>query len=253
MELTVLGCSPSFPNPGGASSGYLLRGDATTVLLECGHGVSSRLPLAVDPREIDAIVISHMHADHFMDLLPLGYAFRFEYPLEKPLPVWLPPGGAKMFADVEKVLELEEGFLEREYAVQEFDPDTTLQIGSLSLCFAPTRHFIPGYAIRCQAIGADESTLGFSSDTAFAQPLIEVMRDVRLALVEASLVSYPRGSGFQGHLTGEAAGEIAREAQVGRLLLTHYVVSAGEQVLQQARDAYGRDVELAEPGKSYTV
>jgi ribonuclease BN (tRNA processing enzyme) len=90
MRLTVLGCSPAYPNPGGRSSGYLLTRESGTLLLDCGHGVAGALRATLQLERLDAILLTHMHADHFFDLVPLHYALEL---LGLRVPLWLPPGG----------------------------------------------------------------------------------------------------------------------------------------------------------------
>ena len=77
MRLTVLGKSPSWQDADGACSGYLIEEDETAVLLDCGNGVFSKLRQRIDYGEVDAVVISHLHADHFLDLVPYSYALTY--------------------------------------------------------------------------------------------------------------------------------------------------------------------------------
>jgi ribonuclease BN (tRNA processing enzyme) len=77
MRLTVLGKSPSWQDAGGACSGYLLEEDGTFILLDCGNGVFGKLREHIDYVDVDAVVISHLHADHFLDLVPYSYALTY--------------------------------------------------------------------------------------------------------------------------------------------------------------------------------
>ena len=77
MRLTVLGKSPSWQDAGGACSGYLLQDDGTAVLIDCGNGVFGKLRQQIDYVDVDAVVISHLHADHFLDLVPYSYALTY--------------------------------------------------------------------------------------------------------------------------------------------------------------------------------
>ena len=108
MRLTVLGKSPSWEDAGGACSGYLIESGDTALLLDCGNGVFSKLRLHREYTDVDAVLVSHMHADHFLDLVPYAYALTYA-PRQQPVPVaqWpgtdsparprllLPPGGRK--------------------------------------------------------------------------------------------------------------------------------------------------------------
>ncbi len=91
MRLTVLGKSPSWQDADGACSGYLLEEDGSTVLLDCGNGVFSKLRRYRDYTKVDAVVISHLHADHFLDLVPFSYALTYA-PRQQPMPVDRWPG-----------------------------------------------------------------------------------------------------------------------------------------------------------------
>src|SRR5690349_23876920 len=91
MRLTVLGKSPSWQDADGACSGYLIEEDGTSILLDCGNGVFSKLRRFRDYTRIDAVVISHLHADHFLDLVPFSYALTYA-PRQQPTPVDRWPG-----------------------------------------------------------------------------------------------------------------------------------------------------------------
>src|SRR5437667_1747956 len=91
MRLTVLGKSPSWQDADGACSGYLIEEEGTAVLLDCGNGVFSKLRRFRDYTTVDAVVISHLHADHFLDLVPFSYALTYA-PRQQPMPVDRWPG-----------------------------------------------------------------------------------------------------------------------------------------------------------------
>src|SRR6266480_4965322 len=91
MRITVLGKSPSWQDAGGACSGYLIEDGGTTVLLDCGNGVFSKLRQHLDYTELDAVLVSHLHADHFLDLIPYAYALTYA-PRQQPVPVPPWPG-----------------------------------------------------------------------------------------------------------------------------------------------------------------
>ena len=91
MRITVLGKSPSWEDAGGACSGYLIEGGGVSLLLDCGNGVFSKLRLFRDYTELDAVLVSHLHADHFLDLVPYAYALTYA-PRQQPVPVGGYPG-----------------------------------------------------------------------------------------------------------------------------------------------------------------
>src|SRR5947207_3435855 len=93
VKLTVVGCSPAWPNPGGAQSGYLVEGHGGRLLLDCGPGVLPRLRAAEGWPRVDAIAITHFHLDHWGDLVPWVFGAAYG-PGRKTMPpeLWLPPG-----------------------------------------------------------------------------------------------------------------------------------------------------------------
>src|SRR5947208_5882379 len=91
MRITVLGKSPSWQDAGGACSGYLVEDSGTRLLLDCGNGVFSKLRQHVDYTKLDAVLISHLHADHILDLVPYAYALTYA-PCQQPVPVGGYPG-----------------------------------------------------------------------------------------------------------------------------------------------------------------
>src|SRR5687768_8926061 len=100
LTLTILGAGPAAPNPDGACSGYLLQDNGAAVVLDCGSGIAGRIAQHVPPSELRGVAISHMHPDHYFDLVPLYYVLKFGEPrpghLEPRLPVYVPPGGREL-------------------------------------------------------------------------------------------------------------------------------------------------------------
>src|ERR671936_3213316 len=133
MRLTVLGKSPSWEDAGGACSGYLLEDDGTAVLLDCGNGVFSKLRRYRDYTRVDAVLISHLHADHFLDLVPYSYALTYA-PRQQPVPVdrWpgtdnparpilhAPPGARDTFRRIVGSWG-QENLIESAFAIEEFE------------------------------------------------------------------------------------------------------------------------------------
>ena len=93
LRLTVLGCSTAAPHPATPTAGYLVEWGSTAVLLDCGQGVIRNLQKVLDPHDLSGIVIGHMHADHYLDIVGLRYLYPWGEPAPVPLPIHLPPGG----------------------------------------------------------------------------------------------------------------------------------------------------------------
>src|SRR4051794_26713396 len=172
MKVTVLGKSPSWQDAGGACSGYLVEEAGTTLLLDCGNGVFGKLRRHVDYVDVDAVILSHLHADHFLDLVPYSYALTYA-PRQQPVPVHIwpgtdapakpvlhaPPGAIEVFRRVVGAWGNED-LIENAFDVQEYDPEGEIEIGSLRARFCSVPHYVPTYAmdLTCSHAGCGRFT-----------------------------------------------------------------------------------------------
>ena len=251
LSLTALGTSASMPAAGDACSGSLVSSGETNILLDCGTGVVSAWQRVCALRDVAAIVISHFHPDHFIDLVPLRYGLR--YGLETPLRprVFLPPGGIGYLAGVGLALRGSREYFSSAYDLAEYAPDSTLTIGEVSLTFCQTTHDIPTYAM---AVRDADSSLVYTADTQESDDLIAFARSADLLLSESTYPSTVTDLPSGNHLTSRQAGELAASAGVGRLVLTHFWPGIPRhQFLEDARNSYSGDIALAEPGITYSV
>lgn len=250
MRVTILGSSPACPNPGGASSGYLLESREGRLLMDCGHAVVPFLETVTDFTSINAIILSHMHPDHFFDLIPLKYGLQFTG--TGPLPLYIPPDGLDMLERVRQALHLHDTFWTEAYQLETYDPHTPLTVAGITIRFAPTKHFVPAYAMHLEEQG-NRASLGYTSDTAWDEDVLDLLRGTSLALVEATLTNTAEGSVTDGHMTAAQAGRMARMAGVERLVLTHYWHTLEDVVLAEAGRAFQNQVEMACQGQVYEI
>ena len=246
ISWTVLGGSPAWPNPGQAASGYLVQGERATVLVDCGSGIAAELR-AHDPGPLTAIVISHFHADHWFDLVPLHYAYRYGSWHERPKPLlYLPPNGRQMLDVLASVWGGSVETFEAAFQLREFDPHGELRIADLRFRFAPGLHYTPCVSME---ITSGNGTIVYSGDTAPTERLVRFARDADLFICEASLRDARGDSEERGHMDAREAGRIAARAEVRRLLLTHVPAeNDNEQVIEQAAAEYDGPIEIARPG-----
>ncbi|MDP6402644.1 MAG: MBL fold metallo-hydrolase [SAR202 cluster bacterium] len=275
IELTIIGTSSggAGPAPGGACSCYLVRGPDSTILLDCGPAALSRLPLHVAPESVDAILLSHMHQDHVLDLMPYTRTLNRAGALKPGGPrvkLFPPPGGnavlrtiAFAFAKPPEVLEgaSEEtkklstaDLFSNMFDLAEYDPHGSLSFGGLDVSFVPMRHAGSACGMR---ITDGTSVLAYTGDTGDCPGLAELARDADILLSEASLREFdPDTSGRHGHLTPAEAGRVAAQAGVKRLLLTHMSRSEPEwcaEMVALASAEFDGPVEAVSPDDRYVL
>jgi ribonuclease BN (tRNA processing enzyme) len=186
MRLTVLGRSPASPNPGEACAGYLVEGGDARVLVDIGPGVVSQLVGRHHPDELDAVVVSHLHADHMLDLVTLRYVYPWRSrPVDQRLRVVLPPGSADQMLDLAKGVGNAHHF-EDCFRLSEHDGATSLTFGGLSLQPIATQHYIPCWGFRIESGGR---RLAYTADTAPCGGLTDLADGADLLLSEATLRS----------------------------------------------------------------
>lgn len=262
MRITVLGKSPAWQDADGACSGYLIEEDGYALLLDCGNGVFSKLRHYVDYVDVDAVLISHLHADHLLDLIPFSYALAYA-PRQQPVAVggwpgtnkpahpdlYAPKGAGDMFRRLVACWGDEE-LVERAFALHEYDGQDELSVGPFQVRFCEVPHYTRTFA---SEVSADGGRLTYSADCSPNDGLISFARDTDLLLIEATLPR-PERTGKRGHLTPAEAGEHGRRAGARRVVITHYSDELDADWAQaEAGAAFGGPVELAREGAVYEV
>lgn len=252
MKLTVIGCAGSFPGPDSPCSSYLVEADGYTLLLDFGSGSLGALQRHIDPYRIDAILLTHLHADHIMDACPYVVMRRYAPGAPFPqVPLYGPEGTERRLAAAYGGAgESACPSLSDVYDVHTLAP-STFTLGPLKVTVDKVCHPIETYGVR---IEHDGRTLVYSSDTGQCEVLDRLAKNGDVFLCEASYLegrTNPPGV----HLTGREAGECATKADVGRLLLTHLVRRWGseEQTLAEARSAFSGPVEVVHSGAVFDI
>jgi ribonuclease BN (tRNA processing enzyme) len=213
VKLTVVGCSPAWPNPGSAHSGYLVASGERRLLLDCGPGVLARLRDLEPWPTVEAIVITHLHLDHCGDLVPWVWGHVFGPARGTPGPqLFVPPAGLariSTFAPLGRFLEV--------FDVHEYADGVPFDAAGHTVTARAVSHYgEPAFGLRVEN---DGSALVYSGDSGPTPSLVELSRNADVFLCEATLLEPEEGP--HGHLSPEEARAIAAEAGVGRLLLTH--------------------------------
>ncbi len=252
MRMTVVGCSGSYPGPESANSCYLLEapydGHMFRLLLDLGSGALGPLQRYVALESVDAVALSHLHADHCLDLCGF-YVFRKFRPdgaLAK-LPVHGPAGTAQRMAKAYD-LDLEEGMrAEFDFTVYPSDP---FEVGPFTISVSPVDHPPPAFALR---VTDGARTLVYSGDTGPCSALVELAEGCDLLLAEAAFRER-EGNPAHLHMTGKEAAQTAERAGAGRLVLTHIPPwYSPADILAEATPHFSGEVTLAAAGDAYEV
>lgn len=247
MNLTILGFSPPYPNPNIATSSYLVKFAKNTILLDCGHGAVSKLLQVEKPDKLTGIIISHMHPDHFYDLVPLRNVF-FKNKLKKIL-LFLPPGGMKILSNVIKATELPEDYMSDYFLMSEYEPDSVLKIDPMEITFLQTIHPINTYAMTFLEKNSNKKFV-FTSDTAVFDRLIYFCHNADLMLIECTDVQIPDDV-KRWHLSLTEVSDIVNQAQVKRTIITHYETKDSKKIIEATGKS--SNIFLAEEFKEYKI
>jgi len=256
VKLTIVGCSGSYPGPDSPASCYLVQHEAPdengtprtwSILLDMGNGALGALQKYVDPLAVDAVFLSHLHADHCIDMTSY-YVLRKYHPSghQPPVPVWGPKGTPRRLArayDLPRKPGMGEEFDFRRYR-------GAVRVGPFQVTPYAVDHPVPAYGLR---ITAGEVTLAYSGDTGPTPALLEIARDADLFLVEASFRSGDDNPPSL-HLTGAEAGEYAARAGAKQVVVTHLPPwHDAATIMAEVGPAYGGPVYQAEAGAVYRL
>lgn len=242
MNIIPLGIWGGYPKANGATSSFLIEHDGFHCLMDCGSGVLASLQNYLPLERLDAVVISHYHADHIADIGSLQYSRLIQYYLGQPSPV-LPIYGHT---------ENPEQFAKLTYKEQtrgiEISENQTVIIGPFTVTFCPTVHPVYCLAVKFEV---DGNSAVFTADTEWSDRLVSFAKGTNLLFSEANLYEEHIGKS-PGHLAGSQAGKLAEQAGAKRLILTH-LPHHGDvtEILHEAQQAFSGPAEIAQVGHSY--
>lgn len=237
MRLTIVGCWGGYPKINEASSGYLLEEKGFHLLVDCGSGVLSRVQNFINPMDLDAVILSHYHSDHIADIGVLQHARLIQGLLGKQ-PKTLPVYGHTLNKEEFSKLTYKE--ITKGIA---YEPGKALTAGPFTISFLQTNHPVPCYAMR---IEWGQKVLIYTADTSFKEELIEFSKDADLLLCECNFYANLDGKGA-GHMTSLDAGNLARQANVKQLVLTHLPHFGNlQQLVQESSQQYSGRIKLAQ-------
>lgn len=235
MQVRTIGCWTPYPRTLEACSGYLVTSDNSHLLLDCGHGVSAQLARWLPAEQLDAVIISHFHPDHYADLYAVRHMIRsalFLGKRQQPLPVYIPAEPAHLYEEFAAMPELQ---------VNTLTTSSSFMIGDIQFQPFAGRHSLPSFGFRVEN---QNRSLVYTGDTSFSQSLMEqVRKGTDLLLSECTLTAAEGEISQQlGHLTTIEVGRMAREGGVEVLLATHFWPGYEVRMLQ-------REIEQEYQGK----
>jgi ribonuclease BN (tRNA processing enzyme) len=244
MELTIVGCSGSFPGPASPASSYLATAEGFRMLIDLGNGALGALQQYASPGDINAVLISHLHADHCLDMCSFQ-VFRTYHPAGPlpPIPVYGPAAAADR-------LDRAAGGDSGHPISDAFDFVTltpgTIEIGPFTVTADHMNHPVETFGFRLEHGGR---SIAYSADTGVTDKLVGLAAGADVLLCEASFTEAP-GLPANLHLTAGQAGEHARRAGVGSLVLTHLVPWNDRDVTQaEAASSFTGPLSLARAGQ----
>ena len=249
MKLTIVGCAGSYPGPESASSCYLLEHDGYRLLIDLGSGALGPLQRHLDLRDVDAVLLSHLHADHCFDLSGFYVVSKYHPSGALPtIPVYAPQGAGPFLASSygrSEGLQMSDQFDFRTFVDGEL-----VQLGPFSILPRLVDHPVEAYGMRITAGGR---VLAYSGDSAPTPVLDDIALGADVFLCEASFVE--SGVNPPGlHLTGAEAGDYAKRGGVGRMLVTHIPAwTDRDEVASDVRSTFDGDHVLVESGQVYDV
>ena len=248
MKLTVVGCSGSYPGPDSAASSYLVEADGVQVVLDMGNGALGQLQRYTTLDRPAAVLLSHLHADHVIDLTSYYVVRRYHPDGQMPtLPVYGPHGSAHRMArayDLPYNPGMTHEFDFRVFSAEPFE------VGPFTVSVVPVIHPVEAYAIRLEHAGR---TLVYSGDTSPTPELVRIAQDADVFVCEAAFLS-DRDNPEGLHLTGREAGQAASDAGASSLIITH-VPPWGDpaRAIAEAKETYAGPLDLAAPGMTVEV
>jgi ribonuclease BN (tRNA processing enzyme) len=249
MRVTVIGCAGSFPGPSSPSSCYLFEADGFRLVVDMGNGSLGVLQRYAGIEGINAVLLSHLHADHCVDLYAYRIARRYapDGPMP-PIPVYAPSGALNRLGKIH-------GFDDDDGMAEQFDFSTLqpghLGIGPFAIEARHVNHPVETFGFR---LSADGASVVYSGDTGESDELVELAAGANLALFEASFLTTQVGRPPNVHLTAREAAEHATRAGVDHLVLTHLVPwNDPECSRAEAAAVYERKLTLATTGLTFSL
>ncbi len=246
LRLDIVGSAGSYPSPDSACSSYLLRSGASSVLLDAGNGSQSRLYRLIEPANLNAIIISHGHVDHFADLIGIYHYLKYASPPKAPVPVFTTEDTRTKLEFLLGASNIDETVI----ALIVTEPGSIITAGSFSVSFYAARHSVPTLITR---ISDSSSVMCYGADGDVSEELSKASAGVDLLLGESTWVERTKDSAQGLHLDARNLAALAQSAAAARLVITHVAYPADKaRIFEIVTDSYSGAAFLAEDGASFS-
>jgi ribonuclease BN (tRNA processing enzyme) len=250
MQLTVIGAGPAYTDrPGAVGSSYLVADRGSHLLLDLGHGAFSNLAGRIEPSSLTGVAITHLHPDHFIDLVPLRHYLRYEFEPPRRLPL-LAPGALPERLDA---LLGQPGFTADSFDIEVLSQGLVRRFGSFIVEARRVTHTDDSYAFRV-SLGDGRRGLVYSGDCGRAADLEPLIQPGDVLLSEVSFGTGPVSEGAQ-HLAASDVGRLGRGAGASRILLTHLLSGRDRAatVAAVSEASEGIAAQLVDPGEAFDL
>jgi ribonuclease BN (tRNA processing enzyme) len=249
MELTVIGAGPAYTDRrGAAAASYLVQAEGSAVLLDLGQGSFPNLASTLEPSSLAAVLVSHLHPDHFVDLVPLRHYLRFEFDPPRRVRVLGPAG----LGDRLDALHAQPGFAAASLDIEQLVPGE-LRIGPFVIEARRVTHTDESFALRVSLADSSGPGLVYSGDCSRAEDLVPLIRPGDTLLSEASFGAGPVREGAE-HLTAADAARAASAGGAARLLLAHIQMGYDRgDALAAAQSVFAGPVQFVTEGDRFSV
>lgn len=252
--VTVLGGRAAAVAPRAGCAGYLVTMGGKTIVIDLGPGTFTELLAHVDVPRIDALIVSHGHADHILDLATMHNYVAYRPNPMTPVPLYLAPGVHERLAALGSIFHEDhdgESWIRMAFQPDDLEPTGALALGDVTVSFERTHHSVPCWALRLDSGG---ESLGYTADTGRIDNLVPFFRGCDLLISEATYgVPEVMPDQPKPHLTLDEAATLAKDVDAGALLLTHLGFERPDVMLERAESIFDGPVALASPGLTISV
>jgi ribonuclease BN (tRNA processing enzyme) len=246
MKLTFLGTSAAYSGKNEGCASFIMSNEGNNYIIDTGPGCVSFLQNYIGFRDINGILLSHLHADHVSDIYTLRYAIysaQRDGLMDRPVPIYMPKSPKKTFKFIREVVKTE-------FSIIAITEKTRLELGGIAVLFKKAEHPIETYSVKFIESGnKTERTLVYTADTGYHSGLVNFCRNADVIIADATLQNSDIELEKLGHMTAQRAGTLAEEANAEKLILTHFWPEYDKNIsIREAQKSFKNEITAAQRG-----